>query len=138
MKTKRLLEKIQNIVEQDSEIDPQYEEHKRDVGKFYGEHPDCFMKIKKVSQTTGMYVLPICNRAGIEDPQAINFSMKVVKSLISLGSQEFDTNELNSALNILQHKNDTLYKTTGKDAVEADEMRRNLISKIMSYFEIKN
>jgi hypothetical protein len=64
--------------------------------------------------------------------------MKVVRSLIALGSQEFDTNELNSQLNYLQHKNNTLAKTTGAQAQAADELRRNLISKIMGYFEIKN
>lgn len=137
-KIHKLLEDIQKMVEQDTEIDPQYEEHKRDISKFYGEHPDCFTKIQKVAPGTGTYILPICNRAGIEDPTAINFSMKVVRSLIALGSQEFDTNELNSQLNYLQHKNNTLAKNTGAQAQAADELRRNLISKIMGYFEIKN
>ena len=135
--TQKLLEDIQRLVEEE-QIDPQYEEHRADMGRFYGEHPDCFLKINGGNPEAKTYVLPMCNRAGIEDPIAINFSMKVVRSLIAKGPGEFDTNQLNSTLNTLQHKNNTLAANTGEAARKADELRRSLVSKIMGYFEIKN
>ena len=101
-------------------IDPEdsisYLQKKDIVDKLRGDKPKCFLTLKGIGQDTSDYHLPICNRNGIEDPKVINVSLQAVKKMMDSGSEKFDVNVMNTMLNKLQHKHNTLSKAIPKPA----------------------
>ena len=93
---------------------------KKDVrDRLYGEKPGCFMTLQKIGRDTSPYMLPICNRYGMEDPKVIGTSLKVVQRLVDTGSSAYDINALQKLLNSLQHRHNVLSKTVPKPASAA-------------------
>ncbi len=93
---------------------------KKDIrDRLYGEKPKCFMKLLPIGRDTSPYLLPICNRAGMEDVKVINVSLKVIQKLMTDESGKFDVNALQSVLNQLQHRHDTFIKQIPKPAPAA-------------------
>lgn len=112
---------------------------KKDVrDRLYGKYPKCFLKLQPIGRDTSPYLLPICNRAGIEDPKVIGISLKVVQKLIDNESSKFDINTLQSVLNQLNHRNNTLNKTVPKPASTAAKKAKvtRMFKKIKSYLDI--
>jgi len=64
------------------------------VDKMYGKHPKCFAKIKGMGQDIPF--LPICNRMGIEDPNTIQFSIRVAEKM--RGNPKFNEDDVNALL----------------------------------------
>lgn len=87
--------------------------------RLYGEKPGCFITLQKIGRDTSTYLLPICNRYGMEDPKVINLSLKIVQRLIDGRGDQFDTNALQKVLNSLQHRHNVLMKTVPKPASAA-------------------
>jgi hypothetical protein len=93
---------------------------KKDIrDRLYGEKPGCFITLQKIGRDVSPYMLPMCNRYGMEDPKVIGISLKVVKRLIDSGNDSFDNNVLQKVLNSLQHRHDVLSKTVPKPATAA-------------------
>ncbi len=87
--------------------------------RLYGDKPKCFLKLLPIGRDTSPYLLPICNRAGIEDPKVINVSLKVIQKLMDNTNGKFDVNALQSILNQLNHRHDTFIKKVPKPASAA-------------------
>lgn len=93
---------------------------KKDIrDRLYGDKPKCFLKLLPIGRDTSPYLLPICNRAGLEDPKVISVSLKVIQKLMDDSSGKFDINTLQSILNQLQHSHDTFIKKIPKPASAA-------------------
>lgn len=90
--------------------------YKKDlVKRLRGEHPKCFMKLLRkdggaMGQSLAPYHLPICNRAGFEDPDIISLSIKFIKKLMSDKANTYDINDLKGLLGRLQHKSNVFSK----------------------------
>lgn len=72
--------------------------------RLQGEHPECFISLKamgRIGRNTSSYMLPICNRAAIIDPDVINVSIKVVQRLMAEKGSTYDINELQTILDKL-------------------------------------
>lgn len=67
----------------------------------YGKFPECFISLKKMGRDTSAYLLPLCNRAGIMDPEVIKISYAAVGKLLSDPSGMYDVNELQGILDKL-------------------------------------
>ena len=99
--------------------------HKNTVKQLQGEKPNCFLALRRRSdggrmgQPLNTYMLPVCNRAGFEDPDIINLSIKMIKRLMNDDRGQFDINDLKSALTKLQHKHDVYSKDVPKPATMA-------------------
>ncbi len=93
-----------------------YLQKKDMIDRLYGEKPACFLKLKPTGRDTSSYLLPLCNRVGMEDPKVIAVSMKVVKKFLDQPTGRFDINHLNTLLSKLQHRHSTLSKTVPKPA----------------------
>jgi len=93
---------------------------KKDVrDRLYGDKPKCFIKLLPIGRDTSPYLMPLCNRSGIEDPKVINVSLQVIKKLMDDPSGKFDINTLTSLLGKLQHRHDTFIKNVPKPASAA-------------------
>jgi hypothetical protein len=82
--------------------------------RLYGKFPECFICVKRLGRDTSTYLLPLCNRAGIVDPIAINISYKMVGKLLSDKSGAFDVNELQSVLDKLTRMKERYEKDVPK------------------------
>lgn len=71
-----------------------YLTHPEVRNRLYGKFPECFISLKRMGRDTSAYLLPLCNRAGIIDPQVISISYKVIGKLLSDTTGKFDVNEL--------------------------------------------
>ena len=112
---------------------------KKDVrDRLYGEKPKCFLKLLPIGRDTSPYLLPICNRAGIEDPKVIAMSLRLVQRLMDDPDGKFDTNALQGVLNQLNHRNNVLSKTVPKPATTAAKKAKvtRMFKKIKSYLDI--
>lgn len=112
---------------------------KKDVrDRLYGEKPKCFIKLQPIGQDTSPYLLPICNRSGIEDPKVINVSIKTVQKLMSDAGGKFDVNSLQTVLNSLQHRHNTFNKTVPKPASPAARKAHvtRMFKNIKSYLDM--
>ena len=88
---------------------------KKDVrDRLYGEKPKCFIKMLPIGRDTSPYLLPICNRAGIEDPKVIKISIGIIEKLMTYESGKYDTNALQTILNKLNHHNSVFSKKIPK------------------------
>lgn len=106
--------------------------------RLYGEKPKCFLKLLPIGRDTSPYLLPICNRAGIEDPKVIAVSLKLVQKFIDDDNGRFDINTLQSVLNQLNHRHDTLIKKVPKPASAAARKAQvtRMFKNIKSYLDI--
>ena len=69
--------------------------------RLYGKFPECFISLKRMGRDTSAYLLPLCNRAGIIDPQVIKISYAAVGKLLSDASGMYDINDLQTILDKL-------------------------------------
>jgi hypothetical protein len=102
--------------------------------RLYGKFPECFISLKRMGQDTSAYLLPLCNRAGIMDPQVINISYKAVGKLLSDPTGSFDVNELQGILDKLTRLKDRYDKTIPKPAQQAG--RKAVVTRMFN--NIKN
>jgi len=112
-----LLRQAYNLIQPEDDFSYLYKKDMKE--RLYGKYPKCFLKIMPIGRNTEVYLLPLCNRAGIEDPKVINISLKVVKRLIDNNVGKFDINSLQGILNSLQHRYNVLSKTVPKPATTA-------------------
>jgi hypothetical protein len=75
--------------------------------RLYGKNPKCFLKIKGIGRDTSDYLVPICNRAGIVDPQILSISIKAIKKIMTDEVGEYDINTLTQILTRLQRMHST-------------------------------
>lgn len=69
--------------------------------RLYEKFPECFVSLKRMGRDTSAYLLPLCNRAGIVDPEVINISYAAVGRLLSDPSGMYDINDLQQILDKL-------------------------------------
>jgi hypothetical protein len=72
--------------------------------RLQGDHPECFISLKamgRIGRNTSSYMLPICNRAAIVDPDVINVSIRAIQKLMADQSGNYDVNELQGVLDKL-------------------------------------
>jgi len=98
---------------------------KKDVrGKLFEENPKCFLKMNIGAKHL---VLPICNRSGMEDPQIIDFSIKLANRMA--GRPEIDTSELIvtlKKLNMLKKKFSQPIPKPAKNAAQKGNSTKNM------------
>ena len=70
--------------------------------RLYGEKPKCFLKLMPIGRDTSPYLLPLCNRAGYEDPKVIAIALKMVQKLMDEKSDRFDNNDIQKVLNLVR------------------------------------
>lgn len=112
---------------------------KKDIrDRLYGEKPKCFMRLLPIGQDTSPYLLPLCNRSGIEDVKVINVSLKMIEKLMKDKSGKYDINTLNSLLSRLQHKHNTFIKNVPKPATMAAKKAKvtRMFQKIKQYLDM--
>ena len=115
-----LLRQAYNLIHDEKE-DFEYLRDKDMRDRLYGRYPKCFTKIMPIGRDTSDYMLPLCNRGGIEDPKVVEISLKVIQRMMDGNIGNFDTNELQRVLNSLQHKRNVLSKTIPKPATTASK-----------------
>ena len=87
--------------------------------KLYGKFPKCFISLKKMGRDTSAYLLPLCNRAGIIDPEVIKISYAAVGKLLSDPSGMYDVNDLQIILGKLDKMKATYDKLSPKPPQQA-------------------
>ena len=95
-----------------------------------GKFPECFISLKRMGQDTSEYLLPLCNRAGIIDPLAINISYRIVGKLLSDSTGLFDVNNLQSIFDKLTRLKDRYEKEVPKPAQAA--ARKALVTRLFN------
>ncbi len=120
MKTKDPYEILQELIRTAySHLEPvdkySYLYNKGIVQRLQGERPKCFMKLTRkdggpMGQPLAPYHVPVCNRAGFEDPDIISLSIKFVQKLMSDKVDAYDINDLKGLLGRLQHKRNVFSK----------------------------
>lgn len=87
--------------------------------KLYGKFPECFISLKRMGRDTTPYLLPICNRVGMIDPDIIEISVKVVQRLMADPSGIYDINQLQTILDKLDRMKARYKKTVPKPPRQA-------------------
>jgi hypothetical protein len=131
-----LIRKANDLVNPENSLSYLMKKDMRD--RLYGDKPKCFLKLLPIGRDTSPYLLPICNRAGIEDPKVISISLKIVQKFMDDPSGKFDVNTLQSVLNQLNHRHSTLVKTVPKPASAAARKAKvtRMFKNIKSYLDI--
>ena len=96
-----------------------YLQKKDIIQRLYGKKPKCFLKLQPIGRDTSAYLIPLCNRAGFEDPKVIGFALKMVQKLMDDKPDQFDNNDIQKVLNQLNHRNSVLSKTVPKPMTAA-------------------
>lgn len=116
-KIKQLSELIRKVNDMINPEDSLVYLQKKDLrDRLYGEKPKCFLKLLPIGQDTSPYLVPLCNRQGIEDPKVIKVAIGMVGKLITDKAGRFDNNDIQKVLNQLNHRNSVLSKTIPKPA----------------------
>lgn len=102
--------------------------------RLYGKFPECFISLKRLGRDTSPYLLPVCNRAGIIDPQVIAISYKVTEKLLSDPTGSFDINELQGVLDKLTRLKNRYSKMPVKPPQQAG--RKAIVTRMFN--NIKN
>jgi len=102
--------------------------------RLYGKFPECFICLKRMGRDTSPYILPLCNRAGIIDPQVIEISYKVVGKLLGDPTGLFDVNELQGILDKLDRLKARYNKEVVKPPTQAG--RKAIVTRMFK--NIKN
>lgn len=111
-----------------------YLTHPEVRNRLYGKFPECFISLKRMGRDTSAYLLPLCNRAGIMDPQVINISYKVIGKLLSDVTGSFDINELQGIFDKLTRLKAKYNKTIPKPPQQAG--RKAVVTRMFN--NIKN
>ena len=108
------------------------------IDRLYGEKPSCFLKLPPTGRDTSPYLLPLCNRHGMEDPKVIAVSLKIVKRFLDDPNGRFDVNILNTLLSKLQHRHSVLAKTVPHPANTAAKKAKvtNMFKNIKQYLDL--
>jgi hypothetical protein len=110
-----LIRRANELINPDQSIDYLLKKDLRD--RLYGVKPACFMKLRPIGRDTSAYLLPLCNRYGIEDPRVIQVSIKMIERLMT--DDRFSSTDLQTMLNSLNHRNNTFVKNIPKPASAA-------------------
>ena len=87
--------------------------------RLYGKFPKCFISLKKMGRDTSAYLLPLCNRAGIIDPEVIKISYAAVGKLLSDSNGMYDINDLQTILDKLDRMKSVYNKNIPKPPQQA-------------------
>ena len=98
--------------------------------RLYGKFPECFISLKRLGRDTSPYLLPLCNRAAVIDPMAINISYKIVGKLLADRSGTFDVNELQNVLDKLTRMKERYEKEIPKPPKQAG--RKAMITRMFN------
>lgn len=107
-----LIRKANELINPQNDLEYLHDKSLRDT--LYGKHPKCFIELPPIGRNIKPYMLPICNRHGIESPEVIDVALKLVQKLISDHGDKYDVNVLQGILNKLNHKHNVLIKTVPK------------------------
>jgi len=101
--------------------------------RLYGKFPKCFLTLKGMGRDIPF--LPICNRLGIQDPNMINFSMKMAQKMQS--NSNFDQDELSMILVKLKKLSSTYSKEIPKPPIQAAKkgMTTRMFGNIKKYLD---
>lgn len=102
--------------------------------KLYGKFPECFISLKRMGRDTTPYLLPICNRAGMIDPDVIEISVKVIQRLLADPTGMYDINQLQTILDKLDRMKARYKKTVPKPPRQAG--RKAVVTRMFN--NIKN
>ena len=102
--------------------------------RLYGKHPECFVSLKRMGRDTSPYLLPLCNRAGMIDPDVIEISVKVITRLLADPSGMYDINQLQTILDKLDRIKARYKKTVPKPPQQAG--RKAVVTRMFN--NIKN
>lgn len=102
--------------------------------RLYGKFPKCFVSLKRMGRDTSAYLLPICNRAGIIDPEVINISYVAVGKLLNDQSGAYDINDLQIILGKLDRMKAKYKKEIPKPSAQAG--RKAVVTRMFN--NIKN
>ena len=87
--------------------------------RLYGKFPTCYIKLcRKKGRDINPYLVPICNRGGIVDPQVIKISLQAVEKMMNDESDTYDINDLQSIFDKLSR----LKSKYEKDVVKTSAM----------------
>jgi hypothetical protein len=106
--------------------------------RLYGKYPKCFLKIHGIGRDLSPYLLPICNRSGIVDPNVISIAIKTVKKFMDEDEANVDVNSLTKILTNLQRMHSVYSKDIPKPP-EAAGYKGNatkMMNKITSYLDV--
>lgn len=112
-----LIRTAYNIINPETDLSYLLNKDIRD--RLYGENPACFLKLAPIGRDTSTYLLPLCNRHGIEDPKVISLSIKIVQKLMQDPKGRYDVNLLIDLLTKLQHRYDVFVKRVPKPPIAA-------------------
>ena len=88
--------------------------------RLYGKFPTCYIKLcRKKGRDINPYLVALCNRGGIIDPQVINISMKAVEKLMNDKSGLYDVNDLQAVFDKLTRLKSKYEKDTVKPSMMA-------------------
>lgn len=107
-----LIRRANDLINPESSI--AYLQKKDLIDKLYGEKPKCFLKLMPIGRDTEPYLVPLCNRAGFEDPKVIGIALKMIQKLMDEKGDMFDNNDMQKVLNQLNHRNSVLSKEIPK------------------------
>lgn len=102
--------------------------------RLYGKFPECFICLKRLGRDTSPYLLPICNRAGIIDPEVIRISHTAVGKLLGDPTNMYDVNDLQVVLSKLDRMKARYSKPIPKPPKQAS--RKAMVTRMFS--NIKN
>lgn len=102
--------------------------------RLYGKFPECFISLKRLGRDTSPYLLPICNRAGMIDPDVIEISVKVIQRLLADPSGMYDINQLQIILDKLDRMKARYKKNVPKPPQQAG--RKAVVTRMFN--NIKN
>ena len=105
-----LIRKVDGYLSPDTDNDYTYLYNKDLRDRLYGDHPECFMKMKGIGREFPT-LFPICNRYGHKDAKVIDISRKVVRRLMDDDKNNIDSNDLHNILGKL----DRAYSVYSKD-----------------------
>lgn len=112
---------------------------KKDVrDRLYGSNPKCFLKLLPIGRDTSPYLIPICNRSAMVDPKVISVSIKLIQKLMTSENPKFDSGTLQSILNQLNHRYNTLSQNVPKPATTAAKKAQvtRMFKNIKSYLDM--
>lgn len=112
------------------------------VDTLHGSKPDCFLKLKrKDGGPMGQdFLIPVCNRMGIQDRDILKLSLKTVQNFIDSNTGGFDMDELHDVMAKLKHRHDVFSKDVPKPASAAGHKANTtrMFGNIKKYIERTN
>jgi len=128
-----LIRKVSNALSHHDKDDFSWLKRPDVVDKLYGENPKCFVTIKGKGRELPFF--PLCNRMGVEDPDTIQFAIKMAKKL--QGDDRFDSGEIDIVLTKLNSAFNRFNKEIPKPAPEAykKSMQTKNFNKVKGYLD---